>query len=56
MAAPELQTVADVRALRDARRTGGTDVVVIVRAILGTMGMTLRTSPLAADMIPTSPA
>ena len=42
MAAPELQTVADVRALRDARRTGGTDVTSIVRAILGTMLMTLR--------------
>lgn len=42
MAAPELQTVADVRALRDARRTGGTNVAVIVRAILRTMGMTLR--------------
>ena len=42
MAAPEVQTVADVRALRDARRTGGTDVSVIVRAILGAMRMTLR--------------
>ena len=42
MAAPELQTVADVRALRDARRTGGTDVTAIVRAILSAMWMTLR--------------
>ena len=40
MAAPELQTVADVRAYRDARRTGGTDVVVIVRTILSAMRMT----------------
>ena len=42
MAAPELQTVADVRALRDARRTAGTDVTSIVRAILSAMRMTLR--------------
>jgi len=42
MAVPAVQTVADVRALRDARRTGGTDVTSIVRAILGTMRMTLR--------------
>jgi NADH-quinone oxidoreductase subunit I len=42
MAAPEVQTVGQVRALRDARRTGGTDVTVIVRAILGAMRMTLR--------------
>ena len=42
MAAPELQTVADVRALRDARRTGGTDVTSIVRAVLSAMRMTLR--------------
>jgi NADH-quinone oxidoreductase subunit I len=42
MAAPDLQTVGDVRALRDARRTGGTDVPSIVRAILAAMRMTLR--------------
>ena len=42
MAAPEVQTVGEVRALRDARRTGGTDVTVIVRAVLGAMRMTLR--------------
>ena len=42
MAAPEVQTVGDVRALRDARRTGGTEVTVIVRAILGAMRMTLK--------------
>ena len=41
MAPPELQTVADVRALRDARRTGGTDVFAIVRAVLSAMRMTL---------------
>ncbi len=41
MAAPELQTVADVRALHDARRTG-TDVFVIVRTVLSAMRMTLR--------------
>jgi NADH-quinone oxidoreductase subunit I len=40
MAAPEVQTVQDVRAYRDARRTGGTDVVVIVRTILSAMRMT----------------
>ena len=42
MAAPELQTVADVRALRDARRTAGTDVPAIVRAVLSAMRMTLK--------------
>ena len=42
MAASELQTVGEVRALRDARRTGGTDVTAIVRAILSAMRMTLR--------------
>ncbi|MBI4265662.1 MAG: NADH-quinone oxidoreductase subunit I [Acidobacteria bacterium] len=42
MAAPEVQTVADVRALRDARRTAGTDVRVIVRALLGAMRVTLQ--------------
>ena len=42
MAAPELQTVADVRSLRDARRTAGTDVPGIVRAVLSAMWMTLR--------------
>lgn len=41
MASPELQTVADVRALRDARRTGGTDVSALVRAVLSAMRMTL---------------
>jgi len=41
MASPELQTVADVRALRDARRTGGTDVPALVRAVLAAMRMTL---------------
>ena len=41
MASPELQTVADVRALRDARRTGGTDVPTLVRAVLSAMRMTL---------------
>lgn len=41
MASPELQTVADVRALRDARRTGGTDVPALVRAVLSAMRMTL---------------
>jgi len=40
MGAPEVQTVQDVRAYRDARRTGGTDVVVIVRTILSAMRMT----------------
>jgi NADH-quinone oxidoreductase subunit I len=40
MAAPEVQTAADVRAHRDARRTGGTDVIVIVRTILSAMRMT----------------
>ena len=40
MAAPELQTVEDVRAYRDARRTGGTDILVIVRTILSAMRMT----------------
>jgi NADH-quinone oxidoreductase subunit I len=42
VAEPDLQTVGDVRALRDARRTGGTDVPSIVRAILAAMRMTLR--------------
>jgi NADH-quinone oxidoreductase subunit I len=42
MASPELQTVADVRALRDARRTGGTNVPALVRAVLSAMRMTLR--------------
>ena len=42
MAAPEMQTVADVRTLRDARRTGGTNVALIVRAVLSAMQMTLR--------------
>ena len=42
MASPELQTVADVRALRDVRRTGGTNVPALVRAVLRAMGMTLR--------------
>ena len=42
MASPELQTVADVRALRDARRTGGTDVPALVRAVLSAMRMTLK--------------
>src|SRR5688572_4293283 len=42
MEAPELQTVAQVRAFRDARRTEGTDVVAIVRAILAAMRMTAR--------------
>ena len=41
MASPELQTVADVRALRDARRTGGTNVPALVRAVLSAMRMTL---------------
>jgi NADH-quinone oxidoreductase subunit I len=40
MAAPEVQTVEQVRAYRDARRTGGTDVIVIVRTILSAMRMT----------------
>jgi NADH-quinone oxidoreductase subunit I len=42
MASPELQTVADVRALRDARRTGGTNVPALLRAVLSAMRMTLR--------------
>ena len=42
MASPELQTVADVRALRDARRTSGTNVPALVRAVLSAMRMTLR--------------
>jgi NADH-quinone oxidoreductase subunit I len=41
VALPKLQTVADVRALRDARRTGGTDVLALVRAVLSAMRMTL---------------
>jgi len=41
VASPEVQTVADVRALRDARRTGGTNVPALVRAVLSAMRMTL---------------
>ena len=41
MASPELQTIADVRALRDVRRTDGTDVPALVRAVLSAMRMTL---------------
>jgi NADH-quinone oxidoreductase subunit I len=40
MAGPEVQTAEDVRRYRDERRTGGTDVVVIVRTILSAMRMT----------------
>jgi NADH-quinone oxidoreductase subunit I len=40
MAASEVQTARDVRAQRDARRTDGTDIVVIVRTILSAMRMT----------------
>jgi NADH-quinone oxidoreductase subunit I len=40
--ASEVQTAGEVRALRDARRTGGTDVLVIVRTILSAMGMTFK--------------
>ena len=40
MAASDLQTVEQVRAFRDERRTAGTDVVSIVRAILASMRMT----------------
>ncbi len=40
MAGPEVQTVEDVRRHRDARRTGGTDIPVIVRTILSAMRMT----------------
>ncbi|NOT28069.1 MAG: NADH-quinone oxidoreductase subunit I [Acidobacteria bacterium] len=40
MLGSELQTVEQVRALRDARRTDGTNVFVIVRAILSAMRMT----------------
>ena len=40
--APHIQNVADVRALRDARRTAGTDVTVIVRTILAAMRITFR--------------
>jgi NADH-quinone oxidoreductase subunit I len=40
--ASDLQTVATVRALRDARRPAGTDVGVIVRTIFSAMRMTLR--------------
>jgi NADH-quinone oxidoreductase subunit I len=42
MAESDLQTVEQVRAFRDARRTDGTDVVSIVRAILASMRMTAR--------------
>jgi NADH-quinone oxidoreductase subunit I len=42
MLGSDLQTVQQVRALRDARRTDGTNVFVIVRAILAAMGMTFR--------------
>ena len=38
---PYVQTAADVRAQYDATRKSGTDVRVIVRAILGTMRVTL---------------
>ena len=40
MAGREVQTVQDVRRHRDARRTGGTDIPVIVRTILSAMRMT----------------
>ena len=40
--APEVQTVADVRALRDSCRPQGTEIGVIVRAVLAAMRMTLR--------------
>src|SRR5688572_12569758 len=40
--ASDVQTAGEVRALRDARRTGGTDVLVIVRTILSAMGMTFK--------------
>lgn len=42
MAGSEVQTVQQVRAHRDARRTGGTEITVIVRTILSAMGMTFR--------------
>jgi NADH-quinone oxidoreductase subunit I len=42
MAVHEVQTSADVRVLKDATRTTGNDVSVIVRAILGAMRVTLR--------------
>src|SRR6188474_2081480 len=42
MPGPEVQTAQDVRRYRDARRTGGTDVLVIVRTIPSAMGMTFR--------------
>jgi len=42
MAAPDVQTAGEVRALRDARRTGGTDIPVIVRTILSAMRMTFK--------------
>jgi NADH-quinone oxidoreductase subunit I len=42
VAATDLQSVADVRALRDARRTESTNVRVIVRTILSAMRITLR--------------
>jgi len=39
---PDVQTAADVRALRDAAPRAGNDVRVIIRAILGAMRITLR--------------
>ena len=42
MAASDVQTAGEVRALRDARRTGGTDIPVIVRTILSAMRMTFK--------------
>jgi NADH-quinone oxidoreductase subunit I len=42
MAASDLQTAGEVRALRDERRTRGTEVTVIVRTILSAMRMTFK--------------
>jgi NADH-quinone oxidoreductase subunit I len=42
VAAPDVQTAREVRALRDERRTGGTDIPVIVRTILSAMRMTFK--------------
>ena len=42
MAASDVQTAQDVRAYRDARRTRGTEVTVIVRTILSAMRMTFK--------------
>ena len=42
MAALDVQTAQDVRAHRDARRTNGTEITVIVRTILSAMAMTFR--------------